>query len=96
MHHLLNSRRLLPVIALAAGCGFPAIRVGAVRDSRYEVIRYPQINHTQLFDLDQDPDELKNLAGESGQAERVQRMMKLLEGWQRRTRRRIPSPWRSI
>jgi len=65
-------------------------KMRAVRDSRYKLIRYPQINHTQLFDLDQDPDELKNLAGESGQAERVQRMMKLLEGWQRRTADQTP------
>ncbi|MFP6769833.1 MAG: sulfatase-like hydrolase/transferase [Planctomycetaceae bacterium] len=57
----------------------------AVRDDRWKLIRYPQINHTQLFDLRSDPHELKNLAAAAGQADRVSRMMSLLEIWQART-----------
>ncbi len=56
----------------------------AVRDERYKLIRYPQINYTQLFDLAQDSHELRNLAAEAEQAERVERMMSLLADWQRR------------
>ncbi len=47
----------------------------AWRDDRWKLIRYPQVNVTQLFDLETDPDEMHNLAGEPSQAERVQRML---------------------
>lgn len=46
-----------------------------IRDQRWKLIRYPLINKTQLFDLLADPDELKNLADDPAQSERVQRMM---------------------
>jgi arylsulfatase A-like enzyme len=55
----------------------------SVRDHRYKLIRYPQIGYTQLFDLESDPDELNNLAETPGQAERVERMMKSIERWQK-------------
>jgi len=54
----------------------------AVRDRRWKLIRYPQINHTQLFDLEHDPDEMKDLADDPARAERVQRMFALLKRWQ--------------
>lgn len=57
----------------------------AVRDDRWKLIRYPQINHTQLFDLREDPHELENLATNPGQTKRVEEMMRLLAQWQRRT-----------
>jgi arylsulfatase A-like enzyme len=56
----------------------------AVRDERYKLLRYPQINYTQLFDLANDPDELHNLAEASEQAGRVEHLMRLLGEWQRR------------
>lgn len=34
----------------------------AVRDERYKLIVYPQINRTQLFDLQNDPEELQDLS----------------------------------
>ncbi|MGQ9650528.1 MAG: sulfatase-like hydrolase/transferase [Phycisphaerae bacterium] len=46
-----------------------------IRDQRWKLIRYPLINKSQLFDLQADPDELKNLADDPAQSERVQRMM---------------------
>lgn len=55
----------------------------AVRDERYKLIRYPQVNVTQLFDLQADPDELHNLAAEGGQAQRVTVLTSLLQGWQK-------------
>src|SRR3954470_5679324 len=54
----------------------------AVRDSRYKLIRYPQINMTQLFDLQTDPDELANLAYKSEHAPRVGSLTTELERWQ--------------
>ena len=38
----------------------------------------------QLFDLTNDPDEMRNLAGENGQQTRVSRMIALIKQWQER------------
>ncbi len=54
----------------------------AVRDERWKLIRYPQVDVTQLFDLQEDPHELKNLAAAVEQAERVVAMRTELERWQ--------------
>jgi arylsulfatase A-like enzyme len=56
----------------------------ALRDERWKLIRYPQVDMTQLFDLKNDPDELKNLAGEADQKERVAMMLAQMTGWQKK------------
>jgi arylsulfatase A-like enzyme len=56
----------------------------AVRDDRWKLIRYPQVDRTQLFDLRGDPYETTNLADRPGQASRVRALTALLEGEQRR------------
>jgi arylsulfatase A-like enzyme len=56
----------------------------ALRDERWKLIRYPLVNVTQLFDLRNDPFELKNLAAEPAQAKRVAQMMDRLAAWQKR------------
>lgn len=50
----------------------------AVVTPRWKLIRYPHVNHTQLFDLKNDPAELINLAENPDQAERVEKMMQQL------------------
>jgi arylsulfatase A-like enzyme len=55
----------------------------AVRDSRYKLIRYPQVNVTQLFDLQADPDELTNLAEQPAQSARIKSLTAELERWQK-------------
>lgn len=62
----------------------------AVRDERYKLLRYPHINFTQLFDLASDPDEMRNLAEAPEQAERIERLMRLLVEWQQRVGDRQP------
>jgi arylsulfatase A-like enzyme len=62
----------------------------AVRDDQWKLIRYPKINHTQLFNMKDDPNELYNLANEPGQAGRVKKMMKLLKKWQKESGDDLP------
>jgi arylsulfatase A-like enzyme len=62
----------------------------AVRDSRYKLLRYPQVNVTQLFDLQTDPDELINLADKPEQAERIKSLTAELERWQKSLRDTAP------
>ena len=51
----------------------------AIRDDRWKLIRYPQIDKTQLFDLLNDPFELHDLASESKSAGTVQDLTARLE-----------------
>ena len=46
----------------------------ALRDDRWKLIRYPEVDRTQLFDLVNDPDERTNLAERPEQAARVSAM----------------------
>jgi arylsulfatase A-like enzyme len=56
----------------------------AVMDARWHLIVYPQINKTQLFDLQADPHELKDRAGDSMYADEMKRLTKLLIAWQQK------------
>ena len=51
----------------------------AIRDQRWKLIRYPKINFSQLFDLQNDPHELNNLADRPAQAGKLKQMMALLQ-----------------
>lgn len=55
----------------------------AVRDERWKIIVYPQINKTQLFDLQNDPDERKDLAADPAHAKEIDRLTSKLKDWQR-------------
>ncbi len=56
----------------------------AVRDERCKLIRYPQINRTQLFDLENDPHETKNVADDPVHAAKVREMTELLWKWEQK------------
>jgi len=47
----------------------------AVTDGRWKLIRYPRIDKTQLFDLQQDPHETNDLAGRPESAAKVSELM---------------------
>jgi arylsulfatase A-like enzyme len=51
----------------------------AVRQGPWKLIRYPQVDRTQLFNLDRDPDEITDLAGDPKYADKVKEMMTLLQ-----------------
>jgi len=55
----------------------------AVRGTRWKLIRYPKINRSQLFDLENDPHELTSLAGEPRHRKKLDEMMALLKRCQR-------------
>jgi arylsulfatase A-like enzyme len=55
----------------------------AVRDERWKLIVYPRINKTQLFDLENDPSEMKDLAADPQHEPEVRRLTALLRDWQR-------------
>ncbi|OYW17231.1 MAG: hypothetical protein B7Z55_12940 [Planctomycetales bacterium 12-60-4] len=55
----------------------------AIRDHRWKLIRYPHIDFTQLFDLEQDPLELVNLAERPDQAARLSDLRKRMEALQK-------------
>lgn len=55
----------------------------AVRDSRWKLIRYPQVNVTQLFDLQSDPHEITSLADKPEQAERIKSLTAQMQRWQK-------------
>lgn len=56
----------------------------AVRQGDWKLIRYPRINHTQLFNLASDPDELHNLAEDPAQTDRMISLLGELGRWQER------------
>ena len=81
----IDGRSLLPVISGAK----PAIREvvftayrsfqRGVRKERWKLIRTPQVDQTQLFDLRADPFEMKNLADDPAMTGTVSEMMALLK-----------------
>jgi len=50
----------------------------SIRIGNWKLIRYPLINHTQLFDLANDPNELNDLSGQLSEKGRINKMMKRL------------------
>ena len=56
----------------------------AVIADGWKLIRYPQINRNQLFDFKNDPYELKDLAADPSQKDRIGALTSKLENWQKR------------
>jgi arylsulfatase A-like enzyme len=54
----------------------------AVREGEWKLIRYPKINHTQLFNLARDPHEIENLADRPESQERIDWLMERLREMQ--------------
>jgi len=62
----------------------------AVRDERWKLIVYPQINKTQLFDLRDDPNEMRDLAASPAHQAEVARLTALLQDSQHRLDDSLP------
>jgi arylsulfatase A-like enzyme len=57
----------------------------AICDARWKLIRYPQVDRTQLFDLQNDPHEALNLADKPEHAAKVAELTALLEAEMKRS-----------
>lgn len=57
----------------------------AVRDRRWKLIAYPKIGYLQLFDLQTDPHETRNLIDRPESAGHVRRLQALMKQWQTRS-----------
>ncbi|NQV34949.1 MAG: sulfatase-like hydrolase/transferase [Phycisphaeraceae bacterium] len=53
----------------------------AVNDGRWKLHMYPLINHRLLFDLKNDPHEMRNLAEDPAHSQELERMLALMEHW---------------
>jgi len=57
---------------------FDTLAVHALREGPWKLIRYPYLDRTQLFNLSDDPDELRDLSANQDQASRVASMLTTL------------------
>ncbi|WP_373397167.1 sulfatase-like hydrolase/transferase [Algoriphagus halophilus] len=63
--------------------------VRAVRNKKYKLIRYPERDYTQLFDLENDPLEIHNLAELSEYQDKKAEMLQLMQQWQEKFQDKI-------
>ena len=54
-----------------------------IRSDRWKLVRYPVADRWQLFDLDSDPHELRNLADQDRYQDTFQDLRRQLETWRR-------------
>lgn len=64
--------------------------VRAVRTIHWKLIRYPERNYNQLFNLRKDPLEINNLAGDKSYQSRITEMMSLIMDWQKEVSDTVP------
>ncbi|MFO0958110.1 MAG: sulfatase-like hydrolase/transferase [Isosphaeraceae bacterium] len=62
----------------------------SVRDDRWKLIVYPPIGRMQLFDLKNDPEEIRDLVASPGSAAEIGRLTALLKEWQGRVGDKLP------
>ena len=55
-----------------------------IRTDRWKLIYYPRLDRYQLFDLESDPYELKDLSADAAHSEQVKRLRSQMEDWFRR------------
>ncbi|MBM3472467.1 MAG: DUF4976 domain-containing protein [Armatimonadetes bacterium] len=93
-----ESRSLTPLLRGEAG-GYESV-FGAymdvqrmVRKGQWKLIRYPQVNVAQLFDLQADPWEMRSVADDPQDRERVEELTEELRGWQETTGDKLHCDW---
>ncbi len=56
----------------------------AVRDDRWKLIRYPKLGFSQLFDLQNDPDETRSIYDDPAYAAHITRLTAAMQRWQQK------------
>lgn len=64
----------------------------AVRDEQWKLIVYPRIGHMQLFDLQNDPNEMTSVIDKPENAPQVERLLKLMKEWQAKVGDKLELP----
>jgi arylsulfatase A-like enzyme len=64
----------------------------SVRDERWKLIVYPQLSYWQLFDLQNDPHERRNLIERKEHAPHVARLLAQMKTWQAKVGDTQPLP----
>jgi arylsulfatase A-like enzyme len=53
-----------------------------VRDERWKLIRYPKLGYSQLFDLQNDPNETTSVYDDPARASDIARLTATMQAWQ--------------
>lgn len=69
---------------------YPIPTITAVRTPRWKLVTYPETGELELYDLQADPHELENVAGDSKHAAKLAEMKSLLEAQKKATGFRMP------
>lgn len=56
----------------------------SINDGKWKLHVYPKINHRLLFDLENDPHEMNNLAENPAHGKEIERLLSLMETWRTR------------
>ncbi len=92
----IDGKSLVPVISGVSqevrSSLFTAYRhtVRAVRTKEWKLIRYPERDYNQLFNLVNDPLELNNLSGNARFQSMVDKLLKLMQKWQKAVNDTVP------
>jgi arylsulfatase A-like enzyme len=84
----IDGRSFVPVLHGKSAAARPELFLSyrdvqrGLRDARWKIIRYPQINKTQFFDLESDPDEMNDLSNDPSRASRIEEMLTRLKAAQ--------------
>ena len=98
----IDGKSLVPVISGTTqevrSSLFTAYRytVRAVRTKEWKLIRYPERNYTQLFNLEEDPLEMNNLAENSRFKSKTDELLRLMQEWQVAVNDTVPLTARKI
>jgi arylsulfatase A-like enzyme len=93
-----EGRSLAPILRGSRGALRPTVFTAyrhfqrALRDDRWKLMFFPELDRWQLFDLRRDPEELRDLAGFAGYSARVERMHRQLIDARRELEDPVPDP----